>query len=227
MKVTTVSTIAVSKVIWKTSKDQVNNNFLFLHGMYETESAESHIAAANDQDDETQVGLRAQEKAVYQEGQQTSSLQSNVSDSSLKNKWEAHSITKTDLLRWLGKAELGEEQFRVLEFCLCGKRRNVFITGSGGVGKSFVANKIIEFLKHIFGNEVGKKVALTASTGIAASHLGGTSIHSAAGFGIPKLYGDFFKMGKDSVKKLWLGLEVLFLDEVSMCSGNYGLESIY
>ena len=50
---------------------------------------------------------------------------------------------------------------------------NVFLTGSAGTGKTFLLNKFIEYLKE---REI--KVGVTASTGIAATHLGGRTIHS-------------------------------------------------
>ena len=57
--------------------------------------------------------------------------------------------------------------------------RNVYLTGAAGTGKTYVLNEYIEYLKK-------KKVpvAVTASTGIAATHIGGTTIHSWSGVGI-------------------------------------------
>ena len=57
--------------------------------------------------------------------------------------------------------------------------RNVFLTGSAGTGKTYVLNKYIQYLK-------ARKVAvsITASTGIAATHLQGTTIHAWSGIGI-------------------------------------------
>ena len=52
--------------------------------------------------------------------------------------------------------------------------KNVFITGGGGVGKSYVTKKIIERLE-----ENGKKVIVTASTAKAAEILGGVTCHKA------------------------------------------------
>ena len=56
---------------------------------------------------------------------------------------------------------------------------NVLITGPAGSGKTFVLNQYISYLKE---EKIG--VAITASTGIAATHLGGRTIHSWAGIGI-------------------------------------------
>lgn len=58
-------------------------------------------------------------------------------------------------------------------------KQNVFLTGSAGTGKTFLLNKFIEYLK-----KEKIKVGITASTGIAATHLGGRTIHSWVGMGI-------------------------------------------
>ena len=56
---------------------------------------------------------------------------------------------------------------------------NTFLTGPPGSGKTFLLNKYIEYLKK---NNV--IVSITASTGIAATHMGGTTLHSWSGLGI-------------------------------------------
>ena len=59
--------------------------------------------------------------------------------------------------------------------------RNVFLTGSAGTGKTFVINKYIKYLR-----ERGVEPAIVAPTGIAASHIGGKTIHSFFAIGIGK-----------------------------------------
>lgn len=54
--------------------------------------------------------------------------------------------------------------------------KNVFLTGAPGAGKTYVLNQYINFLQS---NNI--KAALTASTGIAASHINGRTLHSWAG----------------------------------------------
>jgi hypothetical protein len=53
---------------------------------------------------------------------------------------------------------------------------NVFLTGAPGAGKTYVLNQYIAFLES---KEVN--VAVTAYTGIAASHINGRTLHSWAG----------------------------------------------
>ena len=57
--------------------------------------------------------------------------------------------------------------------------RNVFLTGSAGTGKTYVLNQFIRHLK-----DAKINVAITASTGIAATHIKGSTIHSWSGIGI-------------------------------------------
>ena len=57
--------------------------------------------------------------------------------------------------------------------------KNVFVTGSAGTGKTYVLNKYIQYLK-----ERKMPVAVTASTGIAATHMNGQTIHSWCGMGV-------------------------------------------
>lgn len=57
--------------------------------------------------------------------------------------------------------------------------RNVFLTGSAGTGKTYVINKYINYLR-----ERGINPAIVAPTGIAASHIGGKTIHSFFSIGI-------------------------------------------
>ena len=56
---------------------------------------------------------------------------------------------------------------------------NIFLTGVPGAGKTYVINEYIKYLE-----DKGIYPAVTASTGIAATHIGGTTIHSFSGIGI-------------------------------------------
>ena len=62
---------------------------------------------------------------------------------------------------------------------------NVFLTGSAGAGKTYTLNQYINYLK-------ARKVpvAITASTGIAATHMNGMTIHTWAGIGIKDVLSD-------------------------------------
>ncbi len=91
---------------------------------------------------------------------------------------------------------------------------NVFLTGAPGTGKTFLLNKYIDYLK-----DNGKGVAVTASTGIAATHMNGVTIHSFSGMGIKEKlsHGDIKKLQKRSyLKKRFQKTNVLIIDEISM-----------
>jgi ATP-dependent DNA helicase PIF1 len=92
---------------------------------------------------------------------------------------------------------------------------NVFLTGSAGTGKTFLLNKFIQHLK-----DEKIKVGITASTGIASTHIGGTTIHSWAGIGIAKDIDDpkikRFLKGRNPKWKEIRDTKVLIIDEISM-----------
>lgn len=56
---------------------------------------------------------------------------------------------------------------------------NVFLTGAPGAGKTYVLN---EFIRNA--RAEGASVAVTASTGIASTHINGQTIHSWSGIGV-------------------------------------------
>jgi ATP-dependent exoDNAse (exonuclease V) alpha subunit len=91
---------------------------------------------------------------------------------------------------------------------------NVLLTGPAGSGKTFLLNEFIAYLK-----AKGIGVAITASTGIAATHIGGRTIHSWAGIGIKDHLSakDISNLTKRAyLKKQFEKAEVLIIDEISM-----------
>ncbi len=91
---------------------------------------------------------------------------------------------------------------------------NVFLTGPAGSGKTYLLNQYIRYLR-----EQKIPVGITASTGIAATHMGGTTIHSWVGMGIAD------SMTAEEIKELFKRqylrsrfskTHVLIIDEISM-----------
>ena len=91
---------------------------------------------------------------------------------------------------------------------------NVFLTGPAGSGKTHTLKAFIEYIK-----ENNIPTAITASTGIAATHLGGVTIHSWSGLGIRDnlTSADLENLeSKPYLFKRYEQVKVLIIDEISM-----------
>ncbi|MBI2045866.1 MAG: AAA family ATPase [Parcubacteria group bacterium] len=106
------------------------------------------------------------------------------------------------------------KQTQALEVLKAGK--NVYLTGAAGSGKTHVLNKYISYIK-----ERGIPIAVTASTGIAATHLGGVTLHSWSGVGVRDTLSQYELEALAQKEYLWKRFEktkILVIDEVSMLS---------
>ena len=95
---------------------------------------------------------------------------------------------------------------------------NVYLTGKAGSGKTYLLNQYINYLK-----DRRVSVAVTASTGIAATHIGGVTIHSWSGIGIKDKLTDRDIDSMEQKPYLWKRFEntkVLVIDEVSMLNAE-------
>lgn len=91
---------------------------------------------------------------------------------------------------------------------------NVFLTGEPGSGKTYTVGQYVSWLR-----SHGIAPAITASTGIAATHIGGTTVHSWSGIGIHKHISDDEMDRILENGKLVTRIErtsVLIIDEISM-----------
>ncbi|KAG7842417.1 hypothetical protein KL942_001155 [Ogataea angusta] len=115
---------------------------------------------------------------------------------------------------------LSEEQRKVIEMVLY-ERKNIFYTGSAGTGKSFLLREIIKRLKNRYGSS---SIAVTASTGLAATNIEGTTINRFSGIGLGS--GPVNKLvsmikSRRSIVERWKGTKVLIIDELSMIDSNF------
>jgi ATP-dependent DNA helicase PIF1 len=110
---------------------------------------------------------------------------------------------------------LSIHQQKVFDAYLEGK--NVFMTGAGGCGKSYLIHRIVED-----GRKRGKNVAVCAMTGCAAILIDGKTLHSWAGIGIGNEDRNVILQkvmyGRSAVKHRWRNTHILIIDEVSMMS---------
>lgn len=113
----------------------------------------------------------------------------------------------------LNPVVLSKEQIRVLEAVR--SRKNIFFTGSAGTGKSFL-------LKRIIGALPPQYTFATASTGVAACHIGGTTLHAFAGIGSGRaaLPQCVELASRPVIAQQWKKCRHLIIDEVSMVDGQ-------
>ncbi|TSC71057.1 MAG: ATPase AAA [Parcubacteria group bacterium Gr01-1014_49] len=93
---------------------------------------------------------------------------------------------------------------------------NVFLTGEPGSGKTHTINAFVEWLR-----ESGIEPSVTAATGIAATHVGGMTLHSWSGIGISESLSraDVDRIAsKEHVARRIQKAKVLIIEEISMLS---------
>lgn len=104
---------------------------------------------------------------------------------------------------------------------------NLFLTGGGGVGKSYLTQAIVAHYK----NEL-KNVVVLGSTGISAVSVGGVSVHSFFKFGISSNFEELRvldtkqKSALSKVRAVLDSCDLLIIDEISMISAQL-LDMVY
>jgi ATP-dependent exoDNAse (exonuclease V) alpha subunit len=112
--------------------------------------------------------------------------------------------------------QLSKQQKQVIEMFAAGK--NIFVSGGAGSGKSFLLNHLRQkYQQH--------GLEITASTGIAAVNIQGTTIHSWAGIGlgnlpVSQIIDNLFSMKLIRQRKRILKAKSLAIDEISMISAK-------
>ena len=95
---------------------------------------------------------------------------------------------------------------------------NVFLTGEPGSGKTHTINTYIEWLRN-----AGIEPSVTAATGIAATHVGGMTLHSWSGIGISESLSkaDIDRIAsKEHIARRIQKAKVLIIEEISMLSST-------
>jgi ATP-dependent DNA helicase PIF1 len=95
---------------------------------------------------------------------------------------------------------------------------NVFLTGEPGSGKTHTINAFVEWLR-----ASGIEPSITAATGIAATHVGGMTLHSWSGIGIAESLSraDIDRIAtKEHIAKRIQKAKVLIIEEISMLSAT-------
>jgi DNA replication protein DnaC len=95
---------------------------------------------------------------------------------------------------------------------------NVFLTGEPGSGKTHTVNAYVEWLR-----DRGIEPAITASTGIAATHVGGMTIHAWSGIGVLRDLTDYELdriANTERVARRVKNAKILIIDEISMLSAH-------
>lgn len=115
---------------------------------------------------------------------------------------------------------LSDEQRHVLDLVV-EQKQSVFFTGPAGTGKSVLMRAIINDLKKKYSSDP-ERVAVTASTGLAACNIGGITLHSFSGIGLGKEEAPVLikKIRRNiKAKNRWLKTKILIIDEISMVDG--------
>lgn len=107
------------------------------------------------------------------------------------------------------------------------KTSNLFLTGGGGVGKSYL---VLEIIKHY--QENFKNIISLGSTGISAVNIGGVTLHSFFKIGICSNYEELKNYDRKNRKKIkelneiLKNCDLIIIDEISMVSADI-MELIY
>nr|CAB3264856.1 ATP-dependent DNA helicase PIF1-like [Phallusia mammillata] len=115
----------------------------------------------------------------------------------------------------LAENKLDTEQLHVINIIKQGK--SIFFTGSAGTGKSYLLRQIVGMLPPA-------QTVVTASTGVAACHIGGMTLHSFAGIGQGSeniATSIQIALSRKNVVKQWKACKYLIVDEISMIDGDY------
>lgn len=88
---------------------------------------------------------------------------------------------------------------------------NIFLTGEGGTGKSYVIEAFIEWCI-----ENGKKIVIAAPTGVAAINVGGVTLHRAFCMSIDYVESSALSGTREEVREVIAAADIILIDEIGM-----------
>lgn len=164
--------------------------------------------------DLTPGAVKDQQKKLKNKGKKPAALDGEVSREDMQHAVKSQGVKQSAI-------SLSQEQ-EVVKELVCEQKKSVFFTGPAGTGKSVLMRSIIAQLKKKFAKDP-ERLAVTASTGLAACNIGGMTLHSFAGIGLGKE--DVATLVKKirrnpKAKNRWLKTKVLVIDEISMVDGD-------
>ncbi|KAF7540116.1 hypothetical protein G7Z17_g12265 [Cylindrodendrum hubeiense] len=166
--------------------------------------------------DATASALKEQKKQLKNQRQLKEEAEQELDSQTEEPMKAAKSRSKTSF----APISLSEEQKHVLDMVV-EQNQSVFFTGPAGTGKSVLMRAIISDLKKKHAKDP-ERVAVTASTGLAACNIGGITLHSFSGIGLGKEEAPVLikKIRRNvKAKNRWLKTKVLIIDEISMVDG--------
>jgi hypothetical protein len=112
------------------------------------------------------------------------------------------------LQTYLHGYNLSADQLKLCELADSGC--NVFLTGLGGTGKSHILQLLVKYLRRKWagGNKKAGRsaVVLASSTGVSAVGIGGVTLHSIVGCGVPRFAAHFERIW--SRRSVWKSMKV-------------------
>ncbi|OHE96061.1 DNA repair and recombination protein pif1 [Colletotrichum orchidophilum] len=131
-------------------------------------------------------------------------------------------VTKSNLPKPKASVIALTQEQKHVQSLVVNNGQSVFFTGPAGTGKSVLMRSIIAELKKKWARDP-ERLAVTASTGLAACNIGGQTLHSFSGIGLGKedVQSLVKKIRRNpKAKNRWLRTKTLVIDEVSMVDGD-------
>lgn len=164
--------------------------------------------------DLTPGAIKAEQRKMKDKSKKTNAASTTATTDEMQRAVKSHIVRQSAI-------SLSNEQELVKEL-VCEKNKSVFFTGPAGTGKSVLMRAIIAQLKKKFAKDP-ERLAVTASTGLAACNIGGMTLHSFSGIGLGKedVQTLVRKIRRNpKAKNRWLKTKVLIVDEISMVDGD-------